>query len=43
MYGTVKAQEIVGLIDRHIGTDWKSGTASEIVASVESAGDVTLT
>jgi hypothetical protein len=42
MYGTVRAGEIIALIDAHIGTDWKSGTASEIVASVEAATTVTL-
>lgn len=42
-YGTVKIKEVIALIDKELGTDWKIGTAPEVVASLESAGDVTLT
>lgn len=42
-YGTVRINEIIAQLDAAIGTDWKSGTASEIVASIEGAGDITLT
>ncbi len=43
MYTTLKPKEVIRAIDIELGTDWKSGTAPEIVASIESAGDVTLT
>jgi hypothetical protein len=40
----VDAHLIPGLIDKVLGsTDWRSGTPAEIVASIEGAGDITLT
>lgn len=41
--GGANGPEVIAKIDAAIGTDWKSGTAPEILAVIEAAGDVTLT
>lgn len=41
--GGANGAEIIAKIDAAIGVDWKSGTAPEILAVIEAAGDVTLT
>ena len=35
MYGTVKIKEVLYLMDKELGTSWRSGTAAEIIATIE--------
>jgi len=43
MYGTVKAKEVINLLDIELGTDWKLGTALEVIADIEAAASITMT
>lgn len=35
MYGTVKIKEVLYLMDKELGTAWRSGSAAEIIATIE--------
>jgi len=37
MYGTVKVNEIIALLDAKLGTDWKLGTTPDVVAALAGA------
>lgn len=34
-YGTVKIKEVLYLMDKELGTAWRSGSAAEIIATIE--------
>lgn len=42
-YGSFKITEIIAALDTHLGSDWKLGTAAEVIADLEAAAAVEMT
>lgn len=42
-FGTTKVKEVIAAIDKHIGTDWKLGTAAEVITDVNAAAAIAMT